>query len=174
MKTTLYRREMSCCTPRVLLSVAVTLTVLSGALAGLPKCHEEATSLPDGWQEITAPQKDIAFALPPEFTWTASQPSFIHGGGLWTGSGIEVTVTYGHWNLSSFDTDDADRVCRTKINGLPLVLIVKSGEDWHSLTAWIQTKAKIYEPVLGVSFTRWDDMAVARHIIGSVHRVKAK
>jgi len=148
---------------RVVAFLAVVQAFSSASTAGLPKCHEEATALPDGWQRIVAPNNDIAFALPPEFVWSEDQPAFIHGGGLWSGSGIEVTVSYGHWELSSFDPDQADRVCRTRINGLPLVLIVDSGEGWNSMTAWIQTKAKIYEPVLGVSFAQWDDIAVARH-----------
>jgi hypothetical protein len=49
----------------VIVALAAVLTPATGTLAGLPKCHEEATAHPDGWQQIVAPYEDIAFALPP-------------------------------------------------------------------------------------------------------------
>jgi hypothetical protein len=158
----------------VIILLAAVLASATGSLAGLPKCHEEATADPDGWQQIVAPHEDIAFALPPEFAWSENQPASIHGGGRWAGSGIEVTISYGHWALASFDPEDADQTCQTEVNGLSVVLIAQSGVDLNSITAWIQTKAQVYEPVLGISFTDWDDVAVARHIIGSVRRIKEK
>ena len=163
---------MSVTAIRVLAAVAIVIAAGPHALTALPKCHQEATALPDVWQEILAPSEDITFALPPGFAMPENQPAFMHCGALWSGPGIEVKVSYGMWGMSSFKLEDADRVCQTQINGIAVVLIVQSADRWNSMTAWMQTKADPFEPVLSVSFLDWDDVAVARHIIGSMQRAE--
>ncbi len=153
-----------------ILAVASAVGAADDPVNQLEKCPESDAATPVGWNVVVAPDKDIAFALPPGFEEATDPPFFVHGGVLWNGPQIQVSVTYGHWGLSSFDLGKDDRVCRTTINGIPAVLIATSGDGWHSLSAWVRTGAEVYEPVLGVTFDRGDDAAVAKHVIASVRR----
>ena len=154
----------------IIVLVVVVLIAHQSAAAELPKCHEEETSLPDGWQQIQALGEDITFALPPDITLAEPQPKFMHGGTLWAKPGLTVTLMYGMWGMSSFNVEGANRVCQTQISGIPVVLVVRSGKNGNNMTAWMQTKAEPYEPVLSIDFADWDDIAVARHVIGSAQR----
>src|ERR1043166_3328292 len=102
----------------LLVLLPVSAPLADDPLSRLPKCYEESTAAAVGWIKTLAPHRDIGMLLPPSLTLAKEQPQFMHGGALWSGPGLEVTVTYGVWNLSSFDHSGAISRCQPRINGI--------------------------------------------------------
>lgn len=142
-------------------------------LDGVAMCKLNATAPPAEWVSIIGPRKDIRFQLPPFVAWATSQPEFINEeGGLWEGGGFRVSVSYGQWELSSFDVRQGQKICQTIINKIPVVLIEKRDAERNTLVAWVRSGSRIREPIVEVSIEKSIDFDMAFEIVKTIRKAK--
>lgn len=89
------------------------------------------------------------------FTWSipgGCRPDpdarFIHGGERWLCDKSDVSLSWGHWGLNSFE--HMRPRCRTRINGIRAVVLDEPAPS-EDVVVWYLLSSGVYDVVLGVS-----------------------
>jgi hypothetical protein len=138
--------------------------VLPDEVARLQACPEEATAAPDGWVNVSASQGSVRFLLPPGF----DHPPTEADEDVWAKDGLRVSVHHDRLDSEALQGVSHDGRCQTVIGDLPVMIVKKIKYQPHSYVAWFLRSLPDDAVVVEVSFAEWDDLAVVRHILGSV------
>jgi len=151
----------------LLIAALIGGVVLPDEVARLHACPEEATAAPDGWLSVSASQGNVRFLLPPGFDRLPTEANE----DIWAKDGLRVSVRHDQLDSEALQAVSHDGRCQTVIRDVPVMIVKKIKYQPHSYIAWFLRSLPDDAVVVSVSFAKWDDLAVVRHILGSVEAV---
>lgn len=87
---------------------------------------------------------------------------------MWSKSGLRVSIRHDQLDLKALQAVSPEEGrCQTVIGGVPVMIVKIIKHQPHSFISWFLPSPSA-AVVVEVAFDDWDDLAVVRHIVGSV------